>query len=86
MYKKQIELSKADFIEVKAYMHIGMSQSRHTREQMPEFNEVADFGRELCDYLENYEYVDCAPNSRIILLRRKDSKYNLELVYENERD
>ena len=85
-YKTQIELSKADFIEIKAYMHIGMSQNRHTRDQMPEFNEVVDFGKQLCEHLENYEYVDCAPNSRIILLRRKNSKYNLELVYENKKN
>lgn len=84
-YEKQIELSKADLIEIKAFMHIGMSQNRHTRDQMPEFAEVVDFGKKLSNYLQNYEYVDCAPNSRIILLRRKDSKYQLEIQYENEK-
>lgn len=76
-YKKLVELGKPDFIEVKAYMHLGMSQGRHTREQMPEFQEVVSFAKKMAKYLSNYDYVDAAPNSRIALLRRRDSTYNV---------
>jgi tRNA wybutosine-synthesizing protein 1 len=74
-YKKLIELGKPDFIEMKAYMHIGMSRERHSRNQMPEYVEVVQFAKELANYLGNYDLVDIAPNSRICLLRRKDSPY-----------
>jgi tRNA wybutosine-synthesizing protein 1 len=75
-YKELIEIGKPDFIEIKAYMHLGMSQGRHTREQMPEFTEVIDFAKKLSQFLQNYDLIDFAPNSRICLLRRKDSKYS----------
>lgn len=85
-YKRLLDMGKPDFLELKAYMHIGMSQSRHTKEQMPEFQEVVSFAKELADYLGDYEYIDAAPNSRIVLLRRKTSPYSIELkVFENEK-
>lgn len=85
-YKKLIDLSNTDFVEVKAYMHLGMSQGRHTKEQMPEFLEVVDFAKKLANYLGNYDYVDSAPNSRIALLRKRDSKYNVYLEkFENSK-
>lgn len=85
-YKELIELAKPDFLEIKAYMHIGMSQGRHTKEQMPDFLEVMEFSKKMANFLENYEYVDCAPNSRIALLRRIDSKYNVSIdKFENSK-
>ena len=85
-YKELLEMGKPDFLELKAYMHIGMSQGRHTKDQMPEFTEVVEFAKQLADYLGNYEYIDAAPNSRIVLLRRNDSKYSLELKeFENQK-
>lgn len=76
-YKSIIDIANPDFIEIKAYMHLGMSRGRHTKEQMPEFTEVLDFAKKMANYLGNYDYVDCAPNSRIALIRRRDSKYNV---------
>ena len=78
-YKELIEFGKPDFIEIKAYMHLGMSQGRHSKEQMPEFNEVMEFANKFGKFLKNYDVVDFAPNSRIVLLRRKDSKYKVYL-------
>ncbi len=78
-YKTLFDLAKPDFIEIKAYMHLGMSQGRHTKDDMPEFLEVEAFAKKLANYLENYEYVDSAPNSRIALLKRKNSKYSVKI-------
>lgn len=84
-YKRIIEVGKPDFVEVKAYMHLGMSQGRHTKEQMPDFLEVVEFAKKLAAHLENYDYVDAAPNSRITLLRRRDSKYGVSIEkFENQ--
>lgn len=85
-YKELVELGKPDFVEVKAYMHLGMSQGRHTRDQMPEFQEVVAFAKKMAEHLGNYDYIDAAPNSRIALLRRRGSKYNVYLEkYENQK-
>ncbi len=85
-YKELVNQGNPDFVEIKAYMHLGMSQGRHTKEQMPEFVEVVEFAKKLANYLGNYDYVDAAPNSRIALLRRSDSKYTVHLErFENSK-
>ncbi len=78
-YSRLFELYKADFIEVKAYMHIGLSQKRHSKEQMPEFEEVKEFALKLCKENPNYELVDEMKDSRIVLLKRKDSLYGCRI-------
>jgi len=85
-YKKLIELSKTDFIEVKAYMHLGMSQKRLKKENMPTHEEVGIFAREFEKVLGNYTLVDEMPESRIYLLRRNDSPYQPNISpFENEK-
>lgn len=85
-YKTLVEKGKPDFIEVKAYMHIGMSQGRHKKEEMPEFLEVKEFAQKLANYLGNYNFVHEAPASRICLLQRKDTPYQVKIEqFENEK-
>ena len=81
LYNDVIELGKPDIIEVKAYMHIGLSQNRHTKEQMPEFDEVQEFANKIIEVNKNYEVAGDMIESRIVILRRKDSRY--KAVIEN---
>lgn len=74
-YNQIIELGKPDIIEVKAYMHLGLSQKRHTKDQMPEFEEVEEFAKKIMKSNGNYEIAGVMEESRIVILRRKDSKY-----------
>ena len=62
-YAKLIEKGKADFIEVKSYMHVGASQGRLGRENMPLHEEVVVFSKELVKFLEDngFELFDRAP-------------------------
>jgi tRNA wybutosine-synthesizing protein 1 len=83
-YKDIIEIGKPDFIEVKAYMHIGMARQRHTKEQMPNFKEVDNYARKLANYLKNYSYVAASPNSYIVLLKRNDTKYSNRINFKNK--
>ena len=78
-YKKLFELYEPDFIEIKGYIHIGMSQGRHKKEDMPNFSEIENFSKKLCNFLENYKFVDSIEISRICLLKRKNSKYKISL-------
>ncbi len=84
-YRNLIEISKTDFIEIKAYMHIGMSQKRLKKENMPTHNYIKKFAEKLDSILENYEIIDEMEASRIVLLRRKDSPYKEQIEkFENE--
>ncbi len=73
-YVKLIEGSQADFIEVKAYMHIGMSRQRLNMSAMPYHEEIKNYTEKLIKLLPSYKIEDEQVESRIILLMRKDFK------------
>ena len=60
------------FIELKSYMHIGMSTQRLEEEQMLEMDEVQNFARELCNKLQGFEVMDESEISRIVVLQNKN--------------
>jgi tRNA wybutosine-synthesizing protein 1 len=68
------EKSKSDFIEVKSYMHLGMSQKRLKMENMPYHEDVKNCANKLLGLMPSYRYEDEDEKSRIVLLKRKDSK------------
>lgn len=75
-YAKIIQNADVDFVEVKAYMHVGDSQFRLKREQMPLHLEVLEFAKQIVEFLPNYEIVMEQVPSRVILLIKKDFKIN----------
>lgn len=68
-YAKLIERTKCDYIEAKAYMHVGFARARLSLENMPSHAEIRDFARELTKET-GYEIVDESEPSRVVLLRR----------------
>ena len=73
-FSKLIEMSKADFVEIKAYMHIGYSQHRLEKHNMPSHDYVKKFSMKLLDALPSFEYSDESEPSRIVLLKNKNSR------------
>ena len=73
-YAELINFGKPDFIEVKAYMHVGPSQQRLSRENMPLHEEVIVFSKELVKYLNDYEIVSEHIPSRVVMFARKRFK------------
>jgi len=74
-FAKVIELAEPDFVEVKAYMHLGRSRARLSRESMPEHGEIMEFARQL-SYALGYDLTSEVPLSRVALLssgRKPDS-------------
>lgn len=70
-YAKLIKKAKPDFVEIKAYIHIGFSQNRLKKENMPTHQEVKDFSKKILKELgkkEKYQLVDEKYNSRVVLL------------------
>ena len=71
-YAELIKRAEPDYIEVKAYMHLGFSRKRLAREAMPTHNEVMEFSQQLAEHL-GYGIADDVEISRVVLLS-KDGK------------
>ena len=76
-YAKLIEVAEPDFVEVKAYMHLGSSRKRLGRDSMPSHDEVMEFARELSEIL-GYPLKDHVPLSRVALLSRGSAPEKIE--------
>ena len=66
-FAEVLELAEPDFVEVKAYMHLGRSRTRLNRDAMPDHAEVLDYAKRLGDAL-GYELSTDVPLSRVALL------------------
>jgi tRNA wybutosine-synthesizing protein 1 len=74
-YARLLEKSQADFIEIKSYMHLGLSRQRLGRENMAPHNHVLEWAGKLLTFMPGYRLEDDDPQSRIALLKRKDSPH-----------
>ena len=72
-YAKLIQKASPDFVEIKAYMHLGFSRFRLERSAMPTHEEVLDFSNELAIKL-GYKIVDESEISRVVLLSKSGKK------------
>ncbi|MCK5593638.1 MAG: 4-demethylwyosine synthase TYW1 [Candidatus Aenigmarchaeota archaeon] len=69
-YAKIIEKINPNFVEVKAYMNVGYSKYRLSRDAMPLHSEVKEFSEKLKDEL-SYNLTNESAPSRVVLLSRK---------------
>lgn len=72
-YAKLIKKAKPEFVELKAAMPVGYAQYRMAYEQMPRHEEIVEFAKEICRNT-GLKIVDEKPNSRVVLLMKKDKK------------
>src|SRR5215204_2269282 len=66
-----INKANPHFIEVKSYMHIGMSTNRLEHNNMLEVKEVREFTNNLQKYLQHYNIMDESEISRIVVLQNQ---------------
>ncbi|QCS41795.1 4-demethylwyosine synthase TYW1 [Natrinema versiforme] len=59
-----------DYIELKAYMHVGHSQGRLDRSAMPDHEEVVEFAEDVGEYMPEFDEVKGVPASRVALLSK----------------
>lgn len=59
------------FIELKSYMHIGMSNQRLEQDHMLEMHEVRDFATRLCKSMPSFKVMDESEISRIVVLQNQ---------------
>jgi len=66
-----IKLSNPMFVEIKAYMWVGMSRERLEQGNMPLHEEVKDFALEIAKHAD-YKLIDEHEPSRVVLLMKDD--------------
>lgn len=71
-----IGLAEPDYVELKAYMHLGFSRKRLSQDNMPAFPEVKDFSNQVAEAL-GYRIADDSEASRVVLLSKNGSKHDL---------
>ncbi|MEF8901765.1 MAG: 4-demethylwyosine synthase TYW1, partial [Halovenus sp.] len=75
--------ARADFVELKAYMHVGHSRGRLDRDSMPEHEDVVAFAEELGAFLPHDELRE-VPASRVAMLARDDDTWVPKLKKSSE--
>lgn len=66
-----IKISQPMFVEVKAYMWVGMSRERLDQSNMPLHEEVKEFALEIANHA-HYKLIDEHEPSRVVLLMKED--------------
>jgi len=75
-YAELIKKGNPDFIEVKAYMHMGASQENLDKSSMPNHKEILEFSEKLNQFLPDYGLVSEHTSSRVVLLAKNKFKIN----------
>jgi tRNA wybutosine-synthesizing protein 1 len=74
---KLIEKARPDFIELKAYMHVGYSRQRLKQENMPLHSEVKAFSKKVLKHLKHYKIASEDKLSRVVLLWNEKTKLKI---------
>jgi tRNA wybutosine-synthesizing protein 1 len=72
-YARLIGLAEPDYVELKAYMHLGFSRNRLSRDSMPSHQEVLDLSKKVAQSL-GYCIADSSESSRVVLLSKDGKK------------
>ncbi|SNQ62185.1 S-adenosyl-L-methionine-dependent tRNA 4-demethylwyosine synthase [Candidatus Methanoperedens nitroreducens] len=75
-YARLIEAAEPDYVELKAYMHLGFSRMRLSRDNMPSHREVLEFSKEVALAL-GYLIADESEASRVVLLSKDGEKRDI---------
>ena len=83
-YARIFERASPDFIELKAYMHVGHSRERLDRDAMPEHEDVLEFTEEVQSHLDGYDTLKGVPRSLVTLLAKDEDTWVEKLKKESE--
>jgi len=72
-WARLIEKASPMFVEVKGYMFVGSSRQRLSLENMPYHEEVKEFSEKIAEH-SSYKIIDEKPESRVVLMMKKDRK------------
>ncbi|WP_336343042.1 4-demethylwyosine synthase TYW1 [Halalkalicoccus ordinarius] len=69
-YAALYDRADPDFVELKAYMHVGHSQGRLDRSAMPDHEDVLAFAEAVEEHMPEHSHIKDVPVSRVALLSR----------------
>ncbi len=73
-----------DFVELKAYMHVGHSRGRLDRKSMPTHDAVVEFAEAIQEHLPAYTALKDVPASRVALLAKDPDTWVPKLTKDSE--
>jgi tRNA wybutosine-synthesizing protein 1 len=82
-YAAMCDRADADFVELKAYMHVGHSRGRLGRDSMPDHEEVRAFAEEMGEYLP-HDVLKEVEASRVAMLAREQETWVPKLEKSSE--
>jgi len=74
-YAAMCDRADADFVELKAYMHVGHSRGRLDRDSMPDHSEVRAFAEAMREYLPDHDVLKEVERSRVAMLARESDTW-----------
>ena len=74
-YAAMFDRADADFVEMKAFMHVGNSRDRLDREVMPDHEAVVAFARAVGEHLPTHPVLRDVEASRVALLAREEDTW-----------
>ncbi|AGN01178.1 tRNA-modifying enzyme [Salinarchaeum sp. Harcht-Bsk1] len=64
-----------DYVELKAYMHVGHSRGRLDRSNMPEHEDVVAFTEDVMEHMPEHDVLKDRPPSRVTLISREEDTW-----------
>ena len=83
-YAAYYDRADPDYIELKAYMHVGHSRGRLDRDAMPEHEDVVAFADSVKEHMPEFSEVKEVPASRVALLAKDDETWIPKLQKDSE--
>jgi tRNA wybutosine-synthesizing protein 1 len=83
-YAAFYDRANPDFVELKAYMHVGHSRGRLDRDTMPDHEEVIEFAKEVQEYMPEHDVLKEVPASHVALLSRTEDTWIPKLQKDSE--
>jgi len=83
-YASMYERADPDFVEMKAYMHVGHSRGRLDRDAMPDHEEVRAFTERIAEHMPEHELENEVPVSHVTLLSKTGDTWVPKLQKDSE--
>jgi tRNA wybutosine-synthesizing protein 1 len=83
-YAAMYRRADPDFVELKAYMHVGHSRGRLDRDVMPDHERVVEFAEAVMAHLPGHDVLREVPRSRVAMLARDEDTWIPKLNKDSE--
>jgi len=83
-YATMFRRADPDFVELKAYMHVGHSRGRLDRDSMPDHEEVRSFTERVREHMPEHDVLKEVPVSHVALLAKTEDTWVPKLQKDSE--